>query len=321
MALDDDTSPIAPQVADGVAVRFVDPAAPWLGDVGGDTQGSVLEAAIIARVAVRYDEAKADNLVHDEEFEAVLFPLSEPVEVAALVRVDYDDRDLRSDAPLGIRFRIPAAKVGSKTLFSGVERDLRDHLTRSLSIEIPTNPTLKLYGRPGESADEFASRCATAADERADADIAKLRGKYEAKATKLRDQIEAAEERVDVAKAEASGKRNSEIFSTAGSLLDGLLGGRKSKGGMLGDILGDVGTASRRRGSTSASQRRVDAASGKVQRLVAQYEELEAELEDEVRGIATRWDDAAGTIDTLKIGLEKTDVVVTQICLAWIPVG
>ena len=28
-----------PEVADGVAVRWVDVAAPWLGDVGGDSAG------------------------------------------------------------------------------------------------------------------------------------------------------------------------------------------------------------------------------------------------------------------------------------------
>mgnify|MGYP005811813049 CR=1 FL=1 len=312
----DDTTPIAPTVADGIAVRYVDPAAPWLADVGGDSLGTAFEAAVISRVAVRYDETKADDLVHDEEFEAVLFPLSEPADVARLIKVDYDDRDLRADAPAGAAYRIPAARIANKTYFTGIERDLRDHLTRSLSIEIPVNTTLKLYGRPGETAEEFAARCATAADERADTEIAKLRDKYEARATKLRDQIEAAEERVDVAKAEMSSKRNSELFSTAGSLLDGLLGGRKSKGGMLRD----VGTAARRRGSTTASQRRVDAASGKVERLVAQYEELEDELEADVQEIATRWDDVAAEVGSMAIGLEKSDVTVTQMCLAWIPV-
>jgi iron(III) transport system ATP-binding protein len=45
---------------------------------------------------VRYDDTKAD-LVHDEEYEAVLFPLGERVDMARLVQVDYDDRDLRTE--------------------------------------------------------------------------------------------------------------------------------------------------------------------------------------------------------------------------------
>ncbi len=315
-----DATMVMPEVADGVAVRYVDVAAPWLGDVGGDSVDQVLEAAIVARVAIRYDETAAD-LVHDEEYEAVLFPLGDQVDVSQVVQVDYDDRDLRVEAPAGATYRLTDAKIATKTFFTQTEGDLRDHLTRSLTLEIPANPDLKLYGRPGESAEEFAARCATFADERADDDIAKLRDKYEAKATRLRDQIDAAEDRADVAEEEANAKRNSELFSTAGSVLGGLLGGRKSKGGMIGDILGDAGQAARRRGSTSASDRRVDAAENKVARLVAQLEELEADVAADITEIAEKWDGLAANITHLEVGLERTDVKVIQLALAWIPVS
>ena len=314
-----DESPVAPDVADGIAVRHVDVAAPWLGDVGGDAHGTVLEAAVIARVAIRYDETKAD-LVHDEEFEAVLFPLADPTDVSSLTQVDYDDRDLRTDAPATATYRLPTARITTKTFFNQIERDLRDHLTRNLSLEIPTNPELKLFGRPGESADEFSQRCDRAADDRADAEIAALRDKYEANATKLRDQIDAAEDRADVLAEEAKGKKTSEFFSTARSMLGGLLGGRKSKTKMIGDVLGDAGTAARRRGSSSASDRRVDAAENKTQRLLERYDELEADLEQDVAAITERWDTARAAITSMTIGLERTDVSVTQLALAWLPV-
>ena len=313
-----DQTVVAPEVADGIAVRYVDVAAPWLGDVGGDSRGTVLEAAVVARVTIRYDETTAD-LVHDEEFEAVLFPLADPVAVESLVKVDYDDRDLRADAPAGVTYRLTGARISTKTFFSDIERDLRDHLTRSLTVEIPANTELKLFGRPDESAEEFSTRCERAAAELADAEVAKLRDKYETAATKLRDQIDAAEDRAEVASEEAKGKKTSEFFSTAGSLLGGLLGGRKSKTKMVGDLLGDAGTAARRRGSTSASGRRVDAAENKIERLVEQYDELETELEIDVAAITGRWDTAAAAITPLTVGLERTDVNVTQLVLAWVP--
>ncbi|HSM66049.1 MAG TPA: helicase HerA-like domain-containing protein [Ilumatobacteraceae bacterium] len=318
--LAEDTSAVMPTVADGTAVRFVDVAAPWLGDIGGDSRGTVLEPAVVARVAIRYDETKAD-LVHDVEYEAVLFPLGDHVDIGTVAQVDYDDRDLSTDPPDGLPYRLTPARIDTKSFFSGVERDLRDHLTRSLTLEVPANPELKLYGRPGESIEDFTARCVNAADDRADEQIAALRSKYEAKATKLRDQIEAAEDRARIAAEEAKGKKTSEFFSTAGSMLGGLLGGSRSKTKMIGDLLGDAGTASRRRGSTSASERRVDAAENKVGRLAAQYDELEADLENEVAEIAERWDDAATQIETMTVGLERTDVVVTQLVLAWVPVA
>ena len=36
-----------------------------------------------------------------DRFEAVMFPLTDPVDVSSLIKVDYDDRDLRSEAPAG----------------------------------------------------------------------------------------------------------------------------------------------------------------------------------------------------------------------------
>ena len=232
------------------------------------------QAAIVARVQLRYDETKAD-LVHDEEYECVIAPITETVDISRAIAVDYDERDLRTDPPEGAVYAMSDAKLATKTLFSGVERDLRDHVARNLTIEIPANPGLKLYGRPGETSEQFELRCLRAADEAADAEIAKLRDKYEAKVTKLRDQIEAAEDRVDVLEEQSSGKRNSELLSTAGSILGGLLGGGRSRGGLLGKL----GTAANRRGTTKASEQRLDAAENKVGRLQESLEELELDLD------------------------------------------
>jgi chaperonin cofactor prefoldin len=185
-----------------------------------------------------------------------------------------------------------------------------------MTVEIPANAALKLFGRPGESAEQFETRCARAADELADAEIAALRGKYEAKVTRLRDQIAAAEDRIDVLAEEASSKRNSELLSTAGSILGGLLGGR-SRGGLLGKL----GGAARRRGSTKAAHERVDAVENKVERLQDQLEDLEAELAEEVTEIDARWMDAAKAVTPMQVGLEKTDINVTQLVLAWVPVA
>ena len=314
--LADDESTAMPDVSDSVAVRFVDVAAPWLGEAGGSESGTRLQAAIVARVHLRYDETKAD-LVHDEEFECVVTPLDDHVDVARLVAVDYDERDLRTDPTIDRPiFRMSDAKLSNKTFFSGVERDLKDHLYRTMEVEIPANPELKLYGRPGEDADAFEARCLTLANERADEEIAELRDAYEAKVDKLRDRIEAAEDRVDVLEEEASSRRNSELLSTAGSLLGGLLGG-KSRSSMLDKL----GSAAGRRGRTNASAERLDAAENKVARLQRDLDDLEADLADDITRIDARWMSTAKEITTLSVGLEKSDIQVTQLALAWLPVG
>ena len=91
-----DVTPVMPDVAGSTPVRYADVAAPWLTTVGADPAGTVRAPAIVARIALRYDEEKAD-LVHDEEYEAVIFPISQQLDVTGAVAVDYDDRDLRTD--------------------------------------------------------------------------------------------------------------------------------------------------------------------------------------------------------------------------------
>jgi hypothetical protein len=317
-AAEDETT-VVPAVAGDVPVRWIDPAAPWLAELGGDPLGTCFEAGVALRVAVRYDEAKAD-LVHDEEYEALLFPLTDPVDVTRAVAVDHDDRDLRPQPPDGARYRLPGAPVDRAAYFTGMRRALVDHLGRSRRLELPSNPGLKLVARPDETPEAFAARCARVADERADAEVAELRDRFEARATRLRDQLDAAEDRVDVLDEESKGRRNSELLSTAGSILGGLLGGRRSKGDMVGTMLGRAGTALGRRGRTSTAARRVEAGKAKVERLEEQVEELEAELEEQVTAIAERWDAAAGEITTLTVVPERSDISVTELALVWVPV-
>jgi hypothetical protein len=310
-----DTTPVMPKSAGGVPVRWVDRAAGWLADVGGDPMGTVSEAALVARVSLRYDETKAD-LVHDQEYEAVLFPLADHVDVSRAVAVDYDDRDLREAAPDGWTYRLSGAPLDQSSFFKQVERDLVDHLTRSLTMEIPVNQDLKLYGRPGEDDEAFATRCAQVAGERADAETAKLRDKYEKKATTLRDRIEAATDAAEVASDQQKARERDSLLSSAGSILGGLLGGR-SRGGLLGQI----GRAAGRSTRATAGASRVDAAQNKVTRLQDELEAVEAELAEEITEIDDRWMGLAKNISKLSIGLERTDVKVTQLSLAWTPVS
>ena len=183
-------------------------------------------------------------------------------------------------------------------------------------MELPVNRTLKLYGRAGESAEDFALRCRTVAGERADAELATKRDKYETKATTLRNRLEAASDAAQVARDQQDARSRDDLLSSAGSILGGLLGGRRSRGGMLGQL----GRAAGRSGRTSASRTRVDAAENKAARLQTDIEDLEAELAEELTEIDQRWLETAAKVETMTVSLERSDVKVTQLALGWLPV-
>jgi hypothetical protein len=317
-ALDHDETPVQPKVDASVPVRWVDVAAPWLAQVGGSPHGTRYEPAIVARVALRYDETKAD-LVHDEEYEAVVFPLSATPDLSMAYSVDYDDRDLVPQAPATCTYSLTAAPIATKTFWTGIERGLVDTLVRARTLQIFANRDLKLYSRPGETKEAFEARCVAAADTRADADTAALRTKYETRARTIQASVNAAQDRVDVLETQAKGRRNEEILGTAGSILGGLFGGRRRKG--VGGILGQLGTEAGRRSRTATSGERVDAAQNKVETLQATLADLEAEAAQEVGAIDAAWTAKAQAITAVPVALERTDVKVTQLVLAWIPVG
>ncbi len=313
--VDDDASVLAPEVADDIPVRWIDVAAPWLTTVGGDPRGTRLQAAAVARVAMRFDDETAD-LTHDEEYELVLTPLLELLDVAAAATVDHDERDLRTEAPAGAVYMLPDAKVKTKAFWTKLQRDLVDHVVRSRELRLLANRELKLVSRPGESEEAFVTRCLMAADERADAEIAKLKDGFETRFKRIREQLQAAEGRADVLREEREGKRNEELLSTVGGVLGGIFGGRRSRGG----VFGSLGRAAGKRGRSSAAGARLDAAEDKVQSLSDQLIELQGDMENDVTSIDVRWAGVAKEIQPIEVPLERGDVKITQLVLAWIPV-
>jgi Helicase HerA, central domain len=314
-AVPEGETPVMPEVATGIPVRFVHPSAPWLNGITRSPSGTSFEPAAIARATVRFDEPKAD-LVVDTEWECVIHPLGEIVDVTRALNVDYDDRDLVTDAPTGATFTLTDAPIKTKTFWNDLERALIDNLVRSQSMEVMVNRELKLYSRSGETEEDFIDRCEHAATEAADAETAKLRDKYEKKATTLQNQLEQAQGRVDVAKSEARSRVAGNVISTAGSILGGLLGGRKVNAGRVaGKVISGIG----RSGSARTAGKRADVAENKVEQLAESLEAVEAELTTEVEEISVKWGEVAAKVEKVPVTVEKTDIRVTQLVLAWIP--
>ncbi|HEX6886749.1 MAG TPA: helicase HerA-like domain-containing protein [Candidatus Nanopelagicales bacterium] len=300
--LADDETPVPPGVAAGIPVHFLDPAASWAASVGA-VPGHRLTAGAIARVLLHFDDAKA-GVVLDQEYEAVLTPLSPFPSAQQFRTVDYDDRDLLPTPPAGAIYRLPPTEVAAKTWWTALQRDLADTLQRSMTVAVPSNPELRLYGRIGETAEDFAARCRAAAADGADRQVAALQAKYQAKLAAAQRKLVTATSALERQR-EA---RTSAIASDAVGMLGGLFGGRRSS----------VSASARR---ASSAQSKVSAAEDKVEELQAVYADLQAELDAESAEIRAGWDAKAAAVGQLDITLAKSDVKVTQVGLVWIPTG
>ena len=313
--LADDELGSVPEIAEGVPVRWVDPAAPWLAEVGGAPGSAIHVAGIAARVELLFDDAKAD-LRLTEEFECVATGLGERFDPAEVMRVDYDARDLREDAPAGATYRLPDAPLGEKAWFRDAEAALEDHLYRSQTTTVRVNEALDLHARPGESEEEFLARCATEADRRTDEEAVRIRSRLEAKMSTVRSAIEREQIRVSELQARAADSKQHEVISAAGDVLGSLLGGRRSARSILSKAKG----VSSRRKQTSAAADRVESALAKVEQKQMDLAELEAELGDALAEVAAEWDARVADVTEAEVSLEKADIRVTELAVVWIPV-
>jgi hypothetical protein len=303
-ALGDDETPVMPTVP--VPTSHVDRAAPWLPSVGAAATGRRLRGAAIARVQLRYDDEKA-GVVHDEEYEAVLPELPSVPSAAGFVAVDYDDRDLAAPAPPAAAYVLLPSEASSKTYWTTLRKLLVDELVRTRTTQVQANLKLKLYGRVGESPEEFLARCHAAADVAAEKQLTALRATYEKKLATARAKISDAQVAAQISSQEYEAEYG--VAATVTTALGSLLGGRRSRSSLAAQARRER-AASAKVGSTAA---KVDAA-GRA------YADLEARLQDEILAIDAEWDAVAADITSRPIPLEKSDVSVADLRIVWLPV-
>lgn len=308
----EDMVPVMPAISDKVPTYFADRAAPWVDAVNGKSGSSHFALGGAATVQLLYDDT-ASELSHTETYEALIFPIGPVLNDETVFTVDHDERDFRSVSPPVASFATTTANIATATFWTGLEKDLRNHIVANRKMQIFKNKGLKLYSRIGESQEEFAERCRDSASDAEDAAIARLKDKYETRIDRVKDQISKAENRVAGLDASASAKQQEEVVTGVGEILGGLLGARKNSTTLSK-------AASRRTATRNAEARAESAAQGLSDKL-SDLVELEAELEEDVLGIVDKYRSMAEEVETVEIGLESSDVRVAEIKAVWIPVG
>jgi hypothetical protein len=307
--LSNNETAVMPQAPDSVPVYHLAADAPWASRFDVKTGSARFTAAMAARVHLTYDDRAAD-LVHEEEWEAIITPLEPHFDPERAVHLDYDDRDFVETAPAGATYVIPEADIGKSTFWRDAGRALQELLYRGQRITIFRNQELKLYSRVEETQEAFAARCDATAQGLADDETATLRDKYERRFKTLQNQAATAERRADEIAVDLQGARQQEIVDGASSVINILLGRRSTR---------SVTGSARSRSARRSKEARLDTATAKAQDKYAELNDLEAELTEELQGINDKWEEKAAGIEPLEVGLEKNDIQVVETALLWMP--
>lgn len=309
--LDQDTVPVAPQVAEGVSVATLDPGAPWAKDVEAVPLGTRHKPIAVATVRLLYDDRYAE-VEHREDYEAIIDPLTADFGPDSVRAVDHDDRDFKPAVPEG-GFILPEAPIGESSFWRDLGASLRDHLVRERKITVWKNPELSIYSRVGESEEEFRERCRLAAEDAADADLAKMKDRYEKRIDRVRDQMSRADRRVAELEADVAARKQQEVLSGVGDVLGSLLGGKSRSAA--------VRRAANRRSQTRRTAADLASAHDRLAEEEQELADLEGELAEELTEIVDGWQARAEEIEPVEIGLESSDVEVADLTLVWVPVA
>ena len=311
-----DSTPVTPTVAAGVPMRYVDHAATWLPQVGGTPGGRRLRAFLAARVQLRFDDTKADVDL-GKEWEALYGPLDVGFSLERGTAVDFDERDFSADPPDGANYVLPAAPIAERRFFREAQAAIKQRLLTDQTLQLFRNPALRLYSRPGETAEQFAARADQVAQAKADLETARIRDRLEVKRERLEATLATAVRRVEELESEQQSRRTTELIAGAGTVLGVLFGGRGSTR-TIARAGRAAGSVARGRGRSERAAERRRTAADNVDSTDEALERLEQEILDEVGEIDAAWDEKARDIQPLEIRLEASDVHVAELALVWV---
>jgi len=278
-------------------------------------QRLVYEPGVFGLATVRFvDRARKVDEQRDCSY---LLPLSERASVITwkeALPVPVGARDLEDQANQGALFvpGLPEAVSDAKAI-NALSKDFVDHLYRNEVYLLSYNSTLNLYAAPNEPERDFSVRCQQAAREARDAEVDKLRTKYEQKIKQMEERK--AKEEAELSRDQATYKERarretlSDISTVAGAL--GLFGRR----GGLGK-LGNLGTKRRTSGTAKADVRESQEA---IARIEDELKQLAAEMEEEAKAVTERWSAAVDDIEQVKVLPKRTDIDVHTVAVAWAP--
>ena len=226
-----------------------------------------------------------------------------------------DGANLESEPEGGARFAPLSGELAQPKQFAALEKSLKDFLYRKRKLTIFKCPELKQTSSPSESEAEFRVRLAQLGREQRDAQVEKLRQKYAPKIAALQERIRKAEIRVEKEKSQASQQTMNTVLSVGASIL-GAMFGRK----LMSTTNVTRATSSMRQAGRIARERQdiADAAEG-VEVLRQQLADLNAQFEAETQKLHAGFAPDALVLEEVPIQPKKTDIGISQICLAWQP--
>jgi hypothetical protein len=275
----------------------------------------VYEPSLLALGRVRF----TDRTRRIDEAQEVGFLLL-PKALGPIIRwesadpIAIDPNQLQKQPESDAVFGTVPAQLNSAAEIKAAAKDFSDYLYREKALNLSYVSALGLYAQPGESERDFAVRAQQAAREKRDAEVQKLRQKYETKLNRLEDRLTREQAELSDDQALYDARKREELVS-AGETVVGMLGifGQRRTSSTA------ISRAATKRRLTSTAQANVQESQAQIARLQKEIEDMRREMELEAQTISSRWASVVDKVETYTIRPARGAVQVDLVALAWAP--
>ncbi len=268
------------------------------------------QPTLLAQAAVRYQERKANlftaayyayridnldkqSLIHWEEHAI------QPIDTRS-VETGPTGNALFGDVSPGL--------TDSKRV-NALKKELVDVLYNTARLQIPFNPTLKIYGDPNVDISEFHAQAAQVAREQRDAEIDKVTSKFETQMDRLEDKRVKEERELGAERKELADRKREQLF-TQGEAFFSLLRGRTTY---------TLSRSSRARRYTRQSEEELRESQQILREIDEEMDELEQRFQQELRQVNEKWAAIAADTQDHLITPYKKDIHIELFGVGWVP--
>ena len=203
------------------------------------------------------------------------------------------------------------APLNNASTIKNMQKDFEDYIYRTLSVEVLYNPALKLTSEPGTTRAAFRKQCTQAAREERDAEIEKLRKKYETRITSIERKLLKEEQELSEDEGELASRRLEEAATLAENVI-GLLGGSRSSR--------RLSTSMTKRRMTKKAKADIEESLQLIESYKKELTELETEVKEAAAEVEQKWVEAAAEIEEKSFSAYKKNIFVDLFGVGWLPV-
>lgn len=266
----------------------------------------VFQPALLADLELRFDDER-HGFVLDHHEVRIWYPLDDGLPQQPL-SVELGAGDLLPSPPDGALFGCLPGWLDEASELKKIQRQVADDVYRSETRGMFVHAKLKLYGRPGEERAAFDARVAAAIQDRVDADVAKLKVRFERDGQRLEDRLKAKQARLVEQQGIVRGRQAAEVVNVGETIMSWFSGRRRS-----------VSSAMTKRRQSVQAQDRATRTQQEISDLEQDIYELEQSLADKIAEITAKHQDLAEDVEEKEVRLERNDIRLVRFGILWIP--